>query len=272
MLPALGAGPLSQSEKRQSPHDAVWDLDAHPARGRIVAVTGLKAEARLAAGPQVHVISGGGDGARLKRELEEAAASKACAIISFGVAGGLAPGLAPGAVLVARAIISADGERVYADPAWSRALSETLSAPLVDFAGVDAPVAGSAGKRDLHLQTGAHAVDMESHIAAKIAADRGIPFAALRVVADPAERQLPHAALVAMRPDGAIAFKALIVSLLRDPGQIPQLVRTARDARAAFTALLRGRQMLAVGFGFSNLGELVLDVPAEDELGGPLPV
>ncbi|VFU08997.1 Hopanoid-associated phosphorylase (fragment) [Methylocella tundrae] len=144
--------------------------------GRIVAVTGLKAEARLAAGPQVHVISGGGEGARLKREVEEAAASKACAIISFGVAGGLAPGLAPGAILVARSIISADGGRVYADPAWSRALSETLSAPLVDFVGVDAPVAGSAGKRDLHLQTGAHAVDMESHIAAKIAADRGISF------------------------------------------------------------------------------------------------
>ncbi|VFU08998.1 protein of unknown function [Methylocella tundrae] len=33
ILPALGAGPLSQSEKRQSPHDAVWDVDAHPARG-----------------------------------------------------------------------------------------------------------------------------------------------------------------------------------------------------------------------------------------------
>lgn len=173
---------------------------------------------------------------------------------------------------MARSIISNDGARVYADPAWSRALSATLGAPLVDLAGVNAPVAGSAGKRDLHLQTGAHAVDMESHIAAKVAADRRIPFAALRVVADPAERQLPHAALVAMRPDGAIAFQALIRSLLRDPRQIPQLMRTARDARAAFAALLRGRKMLAVGFGFANLGELVLDMPAEDELGGPLPV
>ena len=83
---------------------------------------------------------------------------------------------------------------------------------------------------------------------------------------------LTHAALVAMRPDGAIAFGALIRSLARDPGQIPALMQTARDARAAFSALLRGRQMLAAGFGFANFSELVLDVSAEDELGRPLPV
>jgi adenosylhomocysteine nucleosidase len=196
---------------------------------------------------------------------------RGCAIISFGVAGGLAPGLAPGALLVARSII-ADGERFDADPAWSLALAKVLGAALVDFAGVDEPVAGSAGKQALHKRTGAHAVDMESHIAAKVAADRNLPFAALRVVADPAERHLPHAALVAMRLDGAIAFGALVRSLLADPGQIPQLIRTALDARAAFKTLLRSRNMLAVGFGLPNFGEFVLDVPAEDELGGSLPV
>ncbi len=237
----------------------------------MIAVTGLKAEAKLAAGPEVHALSGGGDGVRLARELE-AAAANADAIISFGVAGGLAPGLAPGTILVARRVMVENGEPIAADPAWSQALSAALGAAIVDLAGVDAPVADCAGKRALHLRTGAHAVDMESHIAARAAADRGIPFAALRVVADPAERQLPHAALVAMRPDGAIAFGALIRSLARDPGQIPALMRTARDARAAFSALLRGRQMLAAGFGFTNFGELVLDVAAEDELGRPLPV
>jgi hopanoid-associated phosphorylase len=237
----------------------------------VIAVTGLKAEAKLAAGPQVHALSGGGDGARLARDLH-AASANAGAIISFGVAGGLAPGLAPGSMLVARRVFVEDGEPISADPAWARTLSAALGAPIVDFAGVDQPVVDRAGKRALHLRTGAHAVDMESHIAARAAAHRRIPFAALRVVADPAERQLPHAALVAMRPDGAIAFGALIRSLACDPGQIAPLMRTARDARAAFSALLRGRQMLAAGFGFTNLGELVLDVPAEDEFGWSLPV
>jgi hopanoid-associated phosphorylase len=238
---------------------------------RVIAVTGLRAEAKLAAGPRVDVISGGGDGARLARELDAASAG-ASAIISFGVAGGLAPGLAPGTRLVARSIIVDGGAPVRADPVWSRALAAALGAPLVDLAGVDAPVAGSAAKRALYLRTGAQAVDMESHIAGRVAAARNIPFAALRVIADPAEGQLPHAALVAMRPDGAIAFGALIRSLLRDPRQIPGLVRTARDARAAFAELLRSREMLAVGFGFADLGELVLDVPAEDEFGRSLPI
>jgi adenosylhomocysteine nucleosidase len=237
----------------------------------VIAVTGLKAEAKLATCTRVYAISGGGDGVRLARELE-AAAANAGAIISFGVAGGLAPGLLPGAILVARSIIVEDGDSYPTDSSWSQALAAALSAPLVDLVGVDAPIADSAGKRALHLRTGAHAVDMESHIAARVAARRQIPFAALRVVADPVERRLPHAALVAMRPDGAIAFGALIRSLARDPGQIAPLMRTARDARAAFAALLRSRQMLAAGFGFANLGELMLDVAAEDEFGRPLPV
>jgi adenosylhomocysteine nucleosidase len=233
----------------------------------------LRAEAKLAAGPHIYVMSGGGDGPRLRRDLETAAASaKACAIISFGVAGGLAPGLKPGSVLVGRSILDEDGQRFQSDPTWSSALSEALSAPLVDLAGVDAPVLDQAGKRALHVRTGAHAVDMESHIAAGIAAAWRIPFAAVRVVADPAERRLPHAAVVAMRPDGAIAFGALTRSLLRNPRQIPQLVRTARDARAAFAALFRSRQMLAGILGFTDLGELMLDVPAKDEFSGPLPV
>ncbi len=231
----------------------------------------MQAEAKLAAGPQVLVLAGGGDGARLKRDLE-AAASGACAIISFGVAGGLAPGLAPGATLVARVIVDEEGERLHSDRSWSRTLASALGAPLVDLVGVDAPVVDPAAKRALHARTGAHAVDMESHIAARVAAALSLPFAAVRVVADPAERQLPHAALVAMGPDGAIAFGALTRSLLRNPRQIPDLVRTARDARAAFAALFRGRQLLAGILGFTDFGEFVLDRPAEDEIGGPLPV
>ncbi|ACK52151.1 hopanoid-associated phosphorylase [Methylocella silvestris BL2] len=239
--------------------------------GRIIAVTGLKAEAKIAAGQNVHVISGGGDGARLRRDIE-AAAPGARAIISFGVAGGLAPGLQRGSLFVARKIIAADGALFDADPDWSLALGAALGAALADFAGVDEAVAAVHAKRALHLRTGAHLVDMESHIAADVATRLGIPFAAVRAVADPAERQLPHAALVAMRPDGGLALGALTRSLARDPRQILQLIHTARDARAAFQSLLRGRKMLALGFALPDLVELVLNMPAEDELGGPLPV
>lgn len=218
-------------------------------------------------------MSGGGDGVGLARALDTAAANKASAIISFGVAGGLAPGLVSGSSLVARSIVAEGGERFYGDPVWSRRLSAALGgAPIVDMAGVDAPVIDHAAKRALHVKTGAFAADMESHIAARVAAAHRLPFAAFRVVADPAERRLPHAALVGMQADGTLALGAVARSILRDPRQLPQLLQTALDARAAFAALLRGRKMLAGALAFTELRELVLDMPAEDVIGGSLPV
>jgi adenosylhomocysteine nucleosidase len=231
---------------------------------RVIAVTGLKTEARIVAGPQILAIAGGGDAAGLARALEAAVAKKPSAIISFGVAGGLAPGLAPGSKLIARAIIAEDGTRYYGDPVWSKRLSGALGgATIADIAGVDTPLAGHEEKHALHIKTGAHAADMESHIAARVAAAHRLPFAAFRVVADPAHRRLPHAALVALKPDGSLALAAIARSLLRDPRQIPQLLRTAHDAQAAFVALFRSRKLLAGTVGVSDFRELLLDVPAE---------
>ena len=194
------------------------------------------------------------------------------AIISFGVAGGLAKGVAPGTKLVARTIIAQDGARYTADPLWSIRLLAAGQASFADIAGIDLPVAGVAERHALHLKTGALAADTESHVAAKIAAAYGLPFAAFRVVADPAHRQLPHAALVAIRPDGSLAFGAILGSLARDPRQVRQLLRTANDARAAFYALFRSRKLLGSGLGFCDFREFLLDVPAEDVIGGTLAV
>jgi adenosylhomocysteine nucleosidase len=258
---------LQHSKKRQPPSDTGGDV----ARSPIIAVTGLKMEAKLIAGPRVRTVSGGGDATGLVRALEVAVANKASAIISFGVAGGLKPGLAPGSKLVARSVITEDGGRYHGDPVWSQRLSVVLGgATIADIVGIDSPVVSHADKHALHIKTGAHAADMESHIAARIAAAHKLPFAAIRVVADPAHRQLPHAALVAIRPDGSLSFGAIMGSILRDPLQLSQLMRTAADARAALKALLRSRKLLAGTLGFHDFSELLLDLPVEDVLGGPL--
>lgn len=239
----------------------------------VIAVTGLKTEARIAAGPRIITLSGCGDVLGLKRRVEAAAANEASAIISFGVAGGLVKDLAPGTMLVARNVISADGTRFESDPIWSQRLAKTLGgALLADIAGIDLPVGGVAERRALHVNTGALAADTESHVAARVASSYELPFAAFRVIADPAHRELPHAALVAIRRDGSLAFGAILGSLLKNPRQVPQLLRTANDARAAFFALFHGRKLLASRLGFGDFGEFLLHVPAEDIVGGPLPV
>ena len=88
---------------------------------------------------------------------------------------------------------------------------------------------------------------MESHVAAPIAAAHGLPFAVLRVVCDPAERSLPPAALAAMREDGG-RISAVLSSLMRSPGQFPDLLRLSRDARLAFGELRRCRVTLGPAF------------------------
>jgi adenosylhomocysteine nucleosidase len=57
-------------------------------------------------------------------------------------------------------------------------------------------------------------------------------------VCDPAERNLPLAALTALDPQGRIQPSALLRSLARHPDQIPALIALGREASRARTALL----------------------------------
>lgn len=211
-----------------------------------LAVTGLRREARLLAGPGLEVIASGGDVRRLEVMLEERAA-RVSGIISMGIAGALAPDLRPGQWVVAKAVLDR-GQVLPADPAWTRRLTARLSgAAEGTFVGVDAMVAEKSEKAALHRATGAIAVDMESHVAARAAARHRLPFAAARVICDPAHRTLPPAARVGMRPDGGMDVLAVLRSLIGAPGQVPDLLRTAWEAERAFRALLRGHRLLGAG-------------------------
>lgn len=197
---------------------------------------------------------------QLLAALEASIRRGAGGIISFGIAGGLAPGLVAGDWVIASGVRTDQG-RLAVDHAWARRLVAALPGAVhADIVGVDAPVMEPVEKRRIHARTGAVAVDMESHIAARIAAARGIPFAACRVVIDSVERQLPPAALVGLRLDGTPDIGAVLGSLARQPRQLPALVRTALDMRTARTALRRGRRLLGAGLGFPYFGELALDV------------
>ena len=118
-------------------------------------------------------------------------------LISFGVAGGLAPGLKPGTCVIGSSVID-DGQERPTDERWSqrlrRIIPDAVYGPIV---GVRAPIAFAGDKRALHPKTGALAVDMESHVLRRAAAQHGVPVAAIRVVIDPAERTLPRSALAA---------------------------------------------------------------------------
>ncbi len=223
-------------------------LGAKHARGRVLVVSGLAAEARIAAGLGTQTFSFGGFAARLEAELVAALREGAAGVLSFGIAGGLVPGLAPGAVVLADRILSAD-ETHSCDPFWLQRLADKLPrATRAAIFGAEKAIAHAPEKARLAERTGAVAVDMESHIAARCAAKHNAPFAAIRVVADPVGRSLPPAALVGMGADGRADIFAVRRSLTAKPRQLPSLLRTALDAKRAFDVLKICRRALDEDF------------------------
>ena len=194
--------------------------------------------------------------------LANAAKDGCQSIISFGVAGGLSPDLRPGDWIVASKVIGV--ETSYATNfLLSRKLLEAVpGAEYAPIAGVDAPVLDAAAKREFHRLIGASAVDMESHLVAKFATARGLAFAAIRVVIDPAHRNIPAAALTGLRADGGADAKAVLRALLRSPRQLPSVARLAADALTARNALVRTRRRLGPGLGLlgTSQGEGLLSL------------
>ena len=120
--------------------------------------------------------------------------------------------------------------------------------------GVDAAIIDPEAKRRMYVKTGAAAVDMESHLVARLASTHGLSFAAVRAVIDPAHRVVPEAALAGMRPGGGTSVTAVMREVIARPSQLSGLLRVAVDAYAARRALLRARQLLGPGFGLFDLG------------------
>jgi adenosylhomocysteine nucleosidase len=218
----------------------------------ILAATGLQRERRIVAGPDIEAIASGGDPVRLEAMLDRLAGT-ASGIISIGIAGALAVGLPVGQWVVADAVL-VDGESLPTDAAWTGRLAARLpEAARGGLLGVNAMVADATQKASLHSTTGAVAVDMESHIVARVARRHRLPFAAARVISDAAHHDLPPAVLVGMKSDGGMDLPAVLRSLLANPGQLPALIRTGLEAERGFRALLRGHRRLGPGLGGPDL-------------------
>jgi adenosylhomocysteine nucleosidase len=219
----------------------------------VLIVTGLVQEARIAAGPGMTVICSSSDPKQLRALLTVFDPATIRGVISFGVAGGLDPTLKSGDVVVATEVLAGDA-RWLAGLALNDDLIESValgSRRVVrgGLAGAEQVVAAKACKAALHSETGAVAVDMESHIAAAYAAEAGLPFAALRVIADPASRALPVLARAAIKPNGDIDLRKVLRGVARDPSSLRALVSTGIDFNRALRTLRGCRGFLLGGEG-----------------------
>jgi adenosylhomocysteine nucleosidase len=260
---ALDQPSTSRFQPTAHPFGGTWAVPQDPP---ILVVTGLAAEARLAAGPGVTTVLAGGNPTRLRSLLGARVKPECSAVVSVGIAGGLDPSLSPGDVIVATGVAAPDRRHV-ASASIARRLAARLSdhpkrVIMADIAGADHAVLLPSDKRGLHKATGALTVDMESHVAAAFAAQHGLPFAAVRVVCDPAHRALPELIATALRPDGEVSLANVFKSVWQRPIQLLALPRLARDAAEGFRALRSCRELLGHGFGMHDCGELASEVEA----------
>ena len=218
----------------------------------ILAVTGLVREAETVGTDGVIAVAGGGDGDGLASKLD-ALHGDIRGVISIGLAGALSSHLKVGEVVIAERIITGL-ESWDCHAGWRNRLVSRLPGAHQGLQfGSDVVIDQAATKAELHTVTGALAVDMESQVAARFAARRNLPLAALRVISDDAGHVLPPAALVAMKPDGGIALGRILWSVMKKPAQIPALVRTGRASSKAFRELLRCRDLCGVGLAGLDL-------------------
>jgi adenosylhomocysteine nucleosidase len=188
------------------------------------------------------VITSHGDAAQARAAARQLVAGGARAILSFGPAVGLAPLLRPGDLVIAECVVMPAGETIATDVAWRTELEQRLSVihpglTVARLAGRDRLAASAAEKRAVFRETFAAAQDSESHAIAAVAQAAGLPFVAVRAIADPAEENRPTASAARN------AYAASLAAYLGRPWELPALWRFARNGRAALATL---RQVASV--------------------------
>ena len=109
-----------------------------------------------------------------------------------------------------------------------------------------------AEKRALGVSHDALAVDMESHVAARVAKAYRLPFGIVRIVSDEVDHLLPHAITVSMRPDGGFDRRRMRGSLAAAPEQMRDVVQTMRQFASGFRGLRAGAKALGDRLAFPH--------------------
>ena len=207
-------------------------------------VTGMASEARIFRADAL-TISAGGDAQATRAGIAKLIVQGADRLVSFGIAGALDPSLKPGDLIIGSAVRTTDGERMPVDQKWLAYLTTHLGvARIADVIGSTTIAATAEQKAMLHRDTGAACVDQESHWVADAAHANRVPFIVLRAIADRAGDSLPRAVLAGLDKQGNPRTGAVIGALLRDPTQLPGLIRVALQTNRALKSLLRGRAAL----------------------------
>lgn len=229
--------------KHENP--GVWNI------GTIVpklgVITGLASEAdclNIYAYDERPAVRVAGASAQRAREAAEALVSSGCdGLVSFGLSGALDPQHKPGDILIPDAVLDPNGRRFATDMPWRNGLSNALSAATQvstgSLTGSDKPLLTVEQKIASRLSSGASAVDMESHAIAAVAEKHGLPFVAIRVIADSHLLEIPVWTMNGVQANGQVHEGQLFIGFLIRPWLWAKLGVLAVSNNKALKALRR---------------------------------
>lgn len=158
---------------------------------------------------------------RLLREIKPTSA------IMAGFCGALRSGLAIGNVLVPTTIVDDSGST------WPCDVEATEPLRLLTM---DRMISEPMEKQRLGEQHAAAIVDMESATAARVCAEFGVPFAAIRAVSDEVDTRLSPE-LLTLLDGGRVSLAGVVAAILRRPTILQELLRLGRDTNRAANRL-----------------------------------
>jgi adenosylhomocysteine nucleosidase len=169
-------------------------------------------------------------------------------LMSWGCAAALDSTLKAGDLVITDTIVTAQNYKIAVKTAQSDALIDTFSAHLPARYGTIAEsekiIASSFDKNNLFLQTRAIALDMESGTIAREAQALGLPFLAVRAIADTAAMTLPPSVSYALDENGQVVKLRLLKGLVLSPGQLPNLIKLGVCFKAAAGTLKQAARYL----------------------------
>jgi adenosylhomocysteine nucleosidase len=150
-------------------------------------------------------------------------------LISSGFAGALKTQFAPGTIVApAKTRTLKDHANVDSDVAVREEAIRLGAAPIDSLITLDRLVKTAEEKEKLAFF--GEAIDMESAVVMSRFASAQVPAAALRVISDGASEDLPVDFDRCLTPQGGIRPMSLVNQLVRRPGNLPNLVRFARQS------------------------------------------
>jgi hopanoid-associated phosphorylase len=185
----------------------------------------------------VLVICSGAGAENARKAAETLVSNGATHLMSWGCAAALSPELKSGDLTLADSLVDANQVQININSAWHTHVKNSLAKSLSVHTGVllesKTIVSLSSEKKQLHEQTQAIVLDMESVAIAKVAQEKNLPFLAIRAIADPVTMDLPKAVSVAMNDKGKVLISPLLKYLLLHPSELPALIKLGLHFSAA---------------------------------------